>query len=111
LKERPSLRERMIPPPGESLLEQLDILSVAFLSQVLLGDEAQGGRVHAVAQPCRRRPVIKDMPEMRIGMLAPDLCPCREKAPVLLLHDITRLQRLGEARPARARIILVLGAE
>ena len=48
---------------------------------------------------------------MRICMLAPDLCPCSEQGLVLLLHDIARFQRPGEAWPASAGVILILGAE
>ena len=44
-------------------------------------------------------------------MVAPDLDAGHEKVMVFLLHDIPRLQGLGETRPSGPGIIFVLGAE
>ncbi len=62
-------------------------------------------------RPVGGGPVIENMAEMRIAMFAPDLGARHEKVMVFLLHDISRLKRLGEARPSGPGFIFVLGAE
>jgi hypothetical protein len=46
---------------GLKLLEQVQILAIALFDQVFPGDKAQGGRVDAIAQSGRSRPIIEDM--------------------------------------------------
>ena len=48
---------------------------------------------------------------MRVCKFAAHLDAVGKKRPVLALYDVTGLQRLGEARPTRAGIVFVQGAE
>ena len=96
---------------GYLRLEELQVLAVAFLLQIFLRYEPQSRRVDAVAESRRPRPVGEDVAEVRIAALAPHLGARREQAPVFLLHDVARLEGLREARPPRAGIELVEGAE
>jgi len=64
-------RKRPKPLPAGQLngqasasLEQLHVLTVALLFQVGFGNKAQGGRVHAVAQPCGLRTVVEHMAQV-----------------------------------------------
>jgi len=61
--------------------------------------------------PVRRRPIGEYMAEVGVSMFAPDLDPRGKEAMVLSFHDISRLQRLGEAGPPGSRFKLVQGAE
>src|SRR5438445_6110965 len=55
------------------LLEEREILPVTLLGELVRGDEPQRRRVHAVALASRRRPVVEDMAQVRVGMCRPDL--------------------------------------
>jgi len=77
------------PPPGSALrdkppipargadnllhLEQLQVLPVAFLLQIRRGNKSHRRRVHAVAQPRGRGPVVEEMPQVRISVPASHL--------------------------------------
>src|SRR5262249_58512903 len=88
-------------------LEDREILLVAFFPQLLDRYEAQSGRVHAVALAGRRRSVVEDVPEVRVGVRGAHLGPRREQPPVLLLDQVLGLERPREARPAGPGVVLV----
>src|SRR5260370_27015193 len=106
---------RPIRPRGEpSLLacrrgplprEERQVLPVALFLEALHGDEAQRGRVHAVALAGRRRPVVEDVPQVRVGVRGADLGARREQPAVLPLVDVPGLERSREARPAGAGVV------
>ena len=50
--------------PATALFERFQIFCVAELIELLLGDEAQGGGVHAVAFAGRSRTVVEDVAEV-----------------------------------------------
>ena len=58
--------------------KQFRILAVAFLFQVIFGNETEGRRIYAVPEPGGVRTVVEDMPEVRVSMLAPDFSAGRE---------------------------------
>jgi hypothetical protein len=93
------------------LLEQVQVLPVAFFGQVAHRNESQGGGVHAVAQARGSRPVLEHVPQMRIREPAANLRADHAEAPVGVNHDVARFQGPGEARPPGSRFVLVLGAE
>src|SRR5690606_18083500 len=57
------------------------------------------------------RPVAEDVPEVRVGAARTDLDAQRPEGPVAAGHHALGLDRLREARPPRARVILVERAE
>jgi len=65
--------------------KEFKILSVTLFFQILLGDESQCSRIHAVAEARRFRAIRKDMAEMRIAVLAPHLGALHEETPVFPL--------------------------
>src|SRR5262249_42529126 len=73
---------------------------------LLLGDEAQRHRVHAVAQAGRRRAVVEDVAEVRAAAAALDLDAREAEQVVLLGVDQLLAQRRPEARPAGAGVEL-----
>ena len=60
-------------------LEQLAVLAVPFGFELVDGDEAQRGRVDAVAHAARSRPIREDMAQVRIAALRPDLGAAHEE--------------------------------
>ena len=71
----------------------------------------QRRRVDAVAQPCRARPVRKDVPEMRLALAAQHFSPFHEMAAVGFGRDIVFADRRGETGPAGARVEFVVRRE
>src|SRR5206468_4962482 len=70
------------------------------------------GGIDAIAQPAAiARAVVEHMPEMAIAMLGAHLDAAHAVRIVVPLADVGRLDRLGEARPAAARFVLVRGGE
>src|SRR5580765_3800309 len=70
-------------------------------------DEAQGDRIHAVAQPCRLRTIVEDMTEMRVATAARDRGAHHDRnALVHALDDVQRRNRLPETWPAGAGLEL-----
>src|SRR2546428_9653138 len=104
---RPSLLARRVSLPRE----ERQVLPVALFLEALYRNEPQRGRVHAVALAGRRRPVVEDVPEVRVGVRGADLGARREEPAVLPLADVPGLERSREARPARPGLVLVERAE
>src|SRR5690606_26611776 len=73
--------------------------------------EAQRGRVDAVTKTGRTRPVGEHVPEVRAATRASDLVAHVSERAVLVRADRLRPDRLIEARPAGARVVLRLRAE
>src|SRR5215470_2442756 len=71
-----------------------------------LAVELERGRVHAVAQARRSRPVVEDVTEMRIARRAQYFSALHEEAPVLLGAKVLLGHRRIEARPAAAGVEL-----
>src|SRR6185369_13941070 len=92
-------------------LEEFPVLPVALGLELVHGDEAERRGVHAVALAGRRRTVVEDMSEVRVGMLRANLGARHEELAVRLRNHVGGLQRLREARPAGAAVVLVEGAE
>ena len=75
-------------------------------------DEAQRGRVDAVAQAAAvARAVGEHMAEMAVAVRRAHLGADHAVGGVAQLVDVGGLDRLGEARPAAAGIVLVGGGE
>src|SRR5262249_43684344 len=72
----------------------------------LLPVELERGRVHAIAQARRPRPVFEDVTEMRIARRAQYFGALHEEAPVLLGAEVLLGHRRVEARPAAAGVEL-----
>src|SRR3989338_671407 len=64
-------------------IKKLLVLSVAFFFQIFFRDKTQSGRVDAIAQACRFRPIIKDMPQVRVSALATDFRPGHKQVSIL----------------------------
>src|SRR5436309_3119107 len=104
---RPSLLARRVSLPHE----ERQVLPVALFLEALYRNEPQRGRVHAVALAGRRRPVVEDVPEVRVGVRGADLGARREEPAVIPLAHVPELARYREARPARPGLLLVERAE
>ena len=94
-----------------ALLEQRQVLAVAFFGEVFLGDEAQRRAVDAVALTGGCRAVVEDVAEVAVAVLAADFGAARHQLSVDVLADVLLVDRLGEARPSGAAVVLVRGAE
>src|SRR6476659_9557709 len=92
-------------------LEEMLVLAVALGLELVGRDETERRGVHAVALAGRRRTVIEDMPEVRIGVLRTNLGAHHEQLAIRLRHHVRRLELLREARPAGAAVVLVERAE
>src|SRR4051812_35405916 len=73
--------------------------------------EAQRNAVHAVTEPGRLRPVVEDVAEMRFAKRAGYLGAGHAEAGVVGREHVLLGDRLPEARPAGAGIILGVGDE
>src|SRR5207249_10351522 len=104
---RPSLLARRVSLPRE----ERQVLPVALFLEALYRNEPQRGRVHAVALAGRRRPVVEDVPQVRVGVRGADLGARREEPAVLPLANVPELERSREVRPARPGLVLVGRAE
>src|SRR6266498_3490672 len=89
------------------LLEEGLVLAVAFFFELLGRAKTERGRVHAVALPGRRRTVVEDVAQVRIRVHGADFVSGNAQAKVPPGLDVGFLERSGEARPARAGIVLV----
>ena len=84
----------------------------AVKSRSLLFVERQGAAVDAVALAARvGRAVVEDVAEVGVAGLADDLGAPHEQAVVGPQFDVLEVGRLGEARPAGARVELGVGGE
>src|SRR5271170_8356033 len=68
--------------------------------------EVERHRIHAVTKPGRARPIVEDVPEVRLAALAGHIGALHPEGVVAALQDIQTRDRLPEARPAGARIEL-----
>jgi hypothetical protein len=92
--------------------EDLLALFIPFSLEVFVGDEAQGGRVDAIAQPSLfARPIIEDMAEVALPMLRSDFDAGHAEALVHPLHHVGRLQEHGETRPTATAVELLGGGK
>lgn len=86
-----------------------------FLESVFLelgyGDELKGCGVDAVAQPGGFGAVFKDMAKMGVSRYAADFRACHSIRGIDDVFDRFCIDRLGEGRPAGARIEFVFGAK
>src|SRR6185436_20864073 len=73
--------------------------------------EGERRGVHAVAQARRAGPVVEDVAEMRPAVRACRLDPAHEQGVVFARCDAPLLDRVVEARPARAGLELRAGVE
>src|SRR5262249_12447596 len=89
------------------LFEQDLVLAVALFLEVLDRDEAHRGGVHAVAQVRGRRAVVEDVAQVRIRLGRAHLGPLSDEGQALAGLDVALFERLPEARPARARVVLL----
>ena len=81
-------------------LQQIKIVAIALCLHILLGNEAQGGAVDAVAQAARRsRTVIEYMPEMCTAVRCRNLGTHHTVRAVLVLGDEHMVNRTRERRP------------
>src|SRR6185312_847684 len=88
--------------------EQLAVFAVAFLLEIVEMDEAQRGRIDAIAQAAFGAWAIgKEMSEMAVAIAGANLGPDHAVAGVAVFDDILRLDRPGEARPAGAAVEFV----
>src|SRR5262249_40243812 len=103
------------PPPASRrarglflrFLEEGLVLAVAFRVELLDGDEAHRGRVHAITLAGGRGPVVEDVAQMGVGVRRPDLGARIADQEIRARLDVPLLEGLREARPTRARLELV----
>src|ERR1700680_540296 len=81
------------------------------IGSVLLLFELERAGVHAVALSGGRRPIREDVTEMAAAIRAADLGARDEHAPVAVLLNSALGHGCREARPARSRVELGVGAE
>ena len=93
--------------PSLFLFEQLSKLAIAFIGQRFYRDEAQCGRVDAVAQSGRRWSVLKNMAKMGVGLFAAHLGTGHQPGHIGALNNILLDQRPGKARPAGFGVIFI----
>jgi len=75
------------------------ILSLAFFFQILLGDEAQSGGVHAIAEATGRRAIIEDMAQVGVAVLAANLGAYAGQTAVFPSSNVAGLQGFDKAGP------------
>jgi hypothetical protein len=85
--------------------------SRSLLFQILLGDEAQSGGIHTIAEAAGRRAIIEDVAQVGVAVLAANLGAYAEQAAVFPGDNVAGLQGFGKAGPPGAGVILVQGAE
>jgi cytoskeletal protein CcmA (bactofilin family) len=73
--------------------------------------EIQGRRIHAIAQPGGRRPILKHMSQMRVALGAANFGPHHAELRIPMLHQVAGLPGFVETRPARPGIEFGLGIE
>src|SRR3989475_11243318 len=71
----------------------------------------QRGGIHAVAQACGRRPVVKHVSQAPAASRAMDFGPWVEQLPIRLRANGLFGNRFPEARPASAAVIRTIGIE
>src|SRR2546427_12514486 len=71
----------------------------------------QRSGIHAVAQACGRRPVVKHVSQVPAASRAMDFGPWMEQLPIRLRADGLFGNRFPEARPASAAVVLGVGGE
>src|SRR5438093_1667866 len=71
----------------------------------------QRGGIHAVAQARGRRPVVKHVSQVPAASRAMDFGPGMEQLPICLRANGLFGNRLPEARPASAAVVLGVGGE
>ena len=93
------------------MIKRVCILPVSPGLQFFPGDKHQGSGIDTIPEAGGGRPIVKHMPQVRIGMFAPDLGSNHEQASVLVLYDIVGIERFCKTGPARPGFIFVPGAE
>ena len=90
------------------LFDRADPLSIPFLQHIFKRDKSKRCRIHTVSLPsCISRTIIEDMAEMGIWDRTTDLGTSREDRIIFMKYDISRINRLREARPSCPRVILI----
>src|SRR5665213_2520025 len=98
-------------PPADPTLPDPEVGPESGRSGVGALVEAQGSRVHAVAQTGRARSVREDVTQVGAAILAPRLGPDHAVGVVNVLFDGVTLDRLEEARPSGSGLELRLRRE
>ena len=92
-------------------LKYFQVDAIPLLFHLLFRNKAKGSGIETITEAGRGRPVREDMSQMGIAVFTPDLRPGHKEPSVLPLHDISRFERFGKARPSGPGIIFFLGAE
>ena len=85
----------------------LQILAISFPGHILLRDEEKSGGIDAITKSRWLRAVIKNVPEVRIGVLAPHFSSHHKENSIFHFNNIVRLNGLCKAWPSGAGIKLV----
>src|SRR4029077_12233076 len=93
------------------VLEQREVLTVTFGDQPIDRNKPERGGVHAKPGAGRRWAVVEQVAEVGVAVRRPHFGTYHEQRAIHVLADVAGLERLGEARPARARVELVERAE
>ena len=73
--------------------------------------EPHGHRIHAIAESRGARPIVEDVPEMRIAEPAGDRHPHHPQTAVGCFHDVFFRYRRPKARPASSRFKFRVGVK
>jgi hypothetical protein len=93
------------------LIKRVCILAVSPGFQFSPGDKLQGSGIDTIPQAGGGRPIVKQVPQVRIAVFAPYLGSDHEQAPVLVLYDVVGIERFCKTGPARPGFIFIPGAE
>ena len=83
------------------LFEEVQVFTVPFFLKILLRDESERSRVHAIALARRRGTIIEDVAQVRVRVLAAHLSACLNPAAIdinaiaLLIPVFVLERRLG----------------
>jgi hypothetical protein len=75
------------------------ISPITLLFQIVERYETKGCRIDAIPQACGRRPIRKNVAEMRISIFTPELGSNHPKTSIFNFHDIFRIQGPGKTWP------------
>jgi len=96
---------------GAPLIKQLAVFPIACGFEFVFGDETQSRGVNAIPQAGRRRAVLKNMPEMGIGLTAADLGAYAKQGAVFPLDNVGGFKRFCETWPAGPGFELMNGSK